>query len=50
VVISNQLARARSEWDPETLAERSWNIQKAMQIFQESNDRFAAWNGAPGCA
>jgi predicted metal-dependent enzyme (double-stranded beta helix superfamily) len=43
-------ATARSEWDPETLAERSWNIQKAMQIFKESNDRFAAWKGTPGCA
>jgi len=43
-------ATARSEWDPETLAERRWNIQEAMQIFKESNERFAAWKGRPGCA
>ena len=42
-------AKARSEWDPETLAERSWNIQRAIQIFKESNERFAAWKGQPGC-
>ena len=44
------LRDARSEWDPETLAERRWNIQEAMQIFKESNERFAAWKGSPGCA
>jgi predicted metal-dependent enzyme (double-stranded beta helix superfamily) len=43
-------ATARSEWDPETLAERRWNIQEALQIFKESNERFAAWKGRPGCA
>jgi predicted metal-dependent enzyme (double-stranded beta helix superfamily) len=30
----------RSEWDPETLAEREWDIQRAMRIFRESNERF----------
>ena len=30
----------RSEWDPETLTEREWDIQRAMHIFQESNQRF----------
>lgn len=33
-------ATPRSEWDPETLSEREWNIQRAIQIFEQSNDRF----------
>jgi predicted metal-dependent enzyme (double-stranded beta helix superfamily) len=27
-------ATPRSEWDPETLAEREWNIQRALKRFQ----------------
>lgn len=30
----------RSEWDPETLAERSWNITDAVRNFERSNARF----------
>jgi hypothetical protein len=30
----------RSEWDPETLTERDWDIQRAIRIFRESNERF----------
>ena len=30
----------RSEWDPETLTERDWNIREAVRNFQESNARF----------
>lgn len=30
----------RSEWDPETLTERDWDIQRAIRIFKESNQRF----------
>ncbi len=31
----------RSEWDPETLAEREWNIADAVRNFEQSNARFA---------
>ena len=30
----------RSEWDPETLTERAWNISEAVRNFRESNARF----------
>ena len=30
----------RSEWDPETLAERDWSVQGALQLFDQSNERF----------
>jgi predicted metal-dependent enzyme (double-stranded beta helix superfamily) len=32
-------AMARSEWDPETLAERRYDAEKAMRLFAESNAR-----------
>jgi len=32
----------RSEWDPETLTERAYDIEKNMRLFQEANQRFAA--------
>ena len=38
-------ATPRSEWDPETLTEREWNIASAIQTFKESNERFLAWRG-----
>lgn len=41
-------ATPRSEWDPETLAEREWNIESAIRTFKESNERFLAWR--KGCA
>jgi predicted metal-dependent enzyme (double-stranded beta helix superfamily) len=31
----------RSEWDPETLAERDWSIADAVRNFERSNARFA---------
>ena len=31
----------RSEWDPETLSERDWSLEKAKRIFEQSNDRFS---------
>ena len=31
----------RSEWDPETLGERPYDIEKNMRLFQEANARFA---------
>jgi predicted metal-dependent enzyme (double-stranded beta helix superfamily) len=33
----------RSEWDPEKLTERDWDIQRAVKIFRESNERFYGW-------
>jgi predicted metal-dependent enzyme (double-stranded beta helix superfamily) len=32
----------RSEWDPETLIERSWNIDKVKSLFREAEARFNA--------
>ena len=32
----------RSEWDPETLAERPYDIDKNMRLFAEANARLAA--------
>ncbi|HKD10549.1 MAG TPA: hypothetical protein VKE50_00665 [Thermoanaerobaculia bacterium] len=29
----------RSEWDPKTLQERPWDIDRARRIFQEANER-----------
>jgi predicted metal-dependent enzyme (double-stranded beta helix superfamily) len=43
-------AVARSEWDPETLQERNWDIQRAVRIFQESNDRFFDWQKRKSCS
>ncbi len=34
-------AEIRSEWDPETLDERPYDIEKNMRLFQEANARFA---------
>jgi predicted metal-dependent enzyme (double-stranded beta helix superfamily) len=35
-------APGRSEWDPETLLEHPWDIDKNRQIFDKFNDAFAA--------
>ena len=32
----------RSEWDPETLIERPWNIDKVKSLFREAEARFNA--------
>jgi predicted metal-dependent enzyme (double-stranded beta helix superfamily) len=32
----------RSEWDPETLTERAYDIEKNMRLFTEANARLAA--------
>lgn len=34
-------AHGRSEWDPETLQERDYDVEKARRIFKEANDRFS---------
>jgi predicted metal-dependent enzyme (double-stranded beta helix superfamily) len=33
-------AAARSEWDPETLIERPFNLEQARRIFEETNARW----------
>lgn len=33
-------APGRSEWDPETLEERPFDVEKARQSFREANERF----------
>jgi predicted metal-dependent enzyme (double-stranded beta helix superfamily) len=35
-------AVARSEWDPETLIERAYDIEKSMRLFTDANTRLAA--------
>jgi predicted metal-dependent enzyme (double-stranded beta helix superfamily) len=37
----------RSEWNPETLQERSWDIGEAVRNFEQSNARF--FGGGAGC-
>lgn len=32
---------ARSEWDPEELTERPYNVERNQRLFQEANARFA---------
>jgi predicted metal-dependent enzyme (double-stranded beta helix superfamily) len=32
---------ARSEWDPETLQERPYDIEHALQLFKDANARFS---------
>lgn len=39
-------APGRSEWDPETLKESAYDIDKARRIFAEANARFALGNQA----
>ncbi len=35
-------AEPRSEWDPETLIERPWNIDKVKSLFRQADARFNA--------
>ena len=35
-------AKPRSEWDPESLHERPFDLEAAKKLFQEANDRFKA--------
>jgi predicted metal-dependent enzyme (double-stranded beta helix superfamily) len=35
-------AVTRSEWDPETLLEKPYDLEKNMRLFQEANARLAA--------
>ncbi len=34
-------ATMRSEWDPETLDERAYDVEKNLRLFKEANARFA---------
>lgn len=36
----------RSEWDPESLTERAYDVDKNIRLFKEANERFAAVNRA----
>jgi predicted metal-dependent enzyme (double-stranded beta helix superfamily) len=42
-------ATPRSEWDPGSLEERDWSIERAVELFAHSNDRFLAWRNAGAC-
>jgi predicted metal-dependent enzyme (double-stranded beta helix superfamily) len=42
-------ATPRSEWDPGSLEERAWSIERAVELFAHSNDRFLAWRNAGAC-
>ena len=33
-------APGRSEWDPETLEERPFDVERSRRLFREANDRF----------
>jgi predicted metal-dependent enzyme (double-stranded beta helix superfamily) len=35
-------AVARSEWDPTTLQERPYDVERARQVFKDANDRWLA--------
>jgi predicted metal-dependent enzyme (double-stranded beta helix superfamily) len=35
-------ATPRSEWDPETLYERAYDVDKTLRLFEEANSRFRA--------
>jgi predicted metal-dependent enzyme (double-stranded beta helix superfamily) len=35
-------ATPRSEWDPETFLERPYDVQRAMKVFADANDRWRA--------
>ena len=39
----------RSEWDPQDLTERRYDVEKNMRLFREANERFAASAAAPAC-
>jgi predicted metal-dependent enzyme (double-stranded beta helix superfamily) len=38
-------AQPRSEWDPETLEERAYDVEHARQVFAEANERMRANQG-----
>jgi hypothetical protein len=40
--------KPRREWDPETLAPHTWDLEKAMRLFRESTERFDLWRTARG--
>jgi predicted metal-dependent enzyme (double-stranded beta helix superfamily) len=37
----NFFAAARSEWDPETLREQRWDLEKNLRLFEEANAQLA---------
>jgi predicted metal-dependent enzyme (double-stranded beta helix superfamily) len=43
-------AVSRSEWDPETLLERNYDIEKNLRLFEDANRAYANWNLSSGSA
>src|SRR5271166_1845601 len=37
-------AVSRSEWDPETLLERNYDMEKNLRLFEDANRAYANWN------
>lgn len=37
-------AVSRSEWDPETLLERNYDMEKNLRLFEDANRVYANWN------
>ena len=35
---------SRSEWDPETLLERNYDMEKNLRLFEDANRAYANWN------
>ncbi len=36
-VYGGDFAQPRSEWDPETLSERTYDVTKTLRLFEEAN-------------
>ena len=43
-------ATPRSEWDPQTLAERPYSVENALRAFREAHERWLAESRGPGPA
>ena len=43
-------APGRTEWEPESLAPRTWSIQGAVRQFEESNERFFGPRAGSACS
>ena len=41
-------AVSRSEWDPETLLERNYEIEKNLHVIEDSNRAHGNWNLSSG--
>jgi len=41
-------ATSRSEWDPDTLEERPYDVERAKRVFADANERWRVESAAPG--